>query len=62
MTPELKKLSPRPRNRTELTIWNGFEFGIGFWIAGVFVLIFGVPLLTCAALVVLAALGDSLGR
>lgn len=62
MTPELKKLAPKPRNRTELTIWNGLEFGIGFWLAGVGVLIFGVPILTCAALIVLAILGDTLGR
>ena len=49
------------RNRTELTMWNGLEFGIGFWLAGVGVLIFGVPLLTCAALIVLAILGDMYG-
>lgn len=59
---ELKKLAPKTRNRTELTIWNGLEFGIGFWLAGVGVLIFGVPILTCAALIVLSVIGDTLSR
>lgn len=60
--PTKEELKARPRNRTELTIWNGLEFGIGFWLAGVGVLIFGVPILTCAALIVLAVIGDTLSR
>jgi hypothetical protein len=45
------------RNRTDLSITNGFEFGIGFWLASVLVLVFGVPILTCVALIAVAVLG-----
>lgn len=63
MTPELKKLPPaiKPRNRTELSITNGFEFGIGFWLAGVFILFFGVPAIACAVVLALGVLGRGVG-
>lgn len=58
----IRKLStqeekPKQRNRTDLSITNGFEFGIGFWLASVLVLVFGVPILTCVALIAVAVLG-----
>lgn len=63
----LKKLSTtageKPkRNRTELSITNGFEFGIGFWLAGVFIMVFGVPAISCAVVLVLGMLGRGIPR
>lgn len=47
-----------PRNRTELSATNGFEFGLGFWLDGVLVMFFGVPALTCVTIIVIGALGQ----
>lgn len=46
-----------PRNRTELSITNGFEFGLGFWLAGILVLMFGVPAITCVVVLGLSLVG-----
>lgn len=56
MSPELKKPS-KVRNRTELSITNGFEFGIGFWLAGILIMFFGVPALTCITIIALGVIG-----
>jgi hypothetical protein len=55
--PDTNPIKPIRRNRTDLSISNGFEFGIGFWLASVLVLVFGVPILTCVALMAIAVLG-----
>lgn len=55
--PSTNPIKPIRRNRTDLSISNGFEFGIGFWLASVLVLVFGVPILTCVALIAIAVLG-----
>lgn len=46
-----------PRNKAELSLTNGFEFGLGFWVAGMLVMFFGVPALTCVTFIALAAIG-----
>lgn len=47
--------------RKLLTFTEGFNFGLGFWIAGFLFLVFGVPIFTVLAFIALAVLGVSLG-
>ena len=47
--------------RKPLTFTEGFNFGLGFWIAGFLFLVFGVPIFTILAVIALAILGVSLG-
>lgn len=47
--------------RKPLTFTEGFNFGLGFWVAGFFFLVVGVPILTVLAFIILAFLGASLG-
>lgn len=58
----VEKSTEKPkRNRLELSITNGFEFGIGFWLAGVFIMLFGVPAIACAVVMALALIGQRPG-
>lgn len=59
---EIKPLSkPVKETRKTLTFTEGFNFGLGFWVAGFLFLTVGVPILTVLAFLALAFLGASLG-
>lgn len=57
-----KSVPKEVSTRKPLTFTEGFNFGLGFWIAGFIFLVFGVPIFTVLAFIALTILGSSFGN
>lgn len=56
---ELKQLpQKKPFGVNRATFVDGFNFGLGFWVAWLIIGFVAVPALTCAALLMAAMLGS----
>lgn len=62
MSEVIKPLAKPKEPRTPLTFTEGFNFGLGFWVAGFLFLTVGVPILAVLAFIAVAFLGASLGN
>lgn len=59
MSDIIKPVTPK---RQPLGFVEGFNFGLGFWVAGFFFLVIGVPILTVIGFIALTVIGGSLGN
>jgi hypothetical protein len=62
MSEVIKPLAKPRETRPPLTFTEGFNFGLGFWVAGFLFLTIGVPILTVLAFIALAMIGASFGN